>query len=291
MYKRNSVSIIIRTLNNKFLLQHRDNTEHIEYPDCWGLFGGWIECGESPEEALSREIKEEIHCSKSDNLGLSNVRMLFQEERADKGWMEFVFYGEVTSDTNQIILKEGQAIAEFSILEILSILKLAPHHKNYLEKYFLIENKCAFESLLINKKMNSIKNYLELTVLGNVKDYKALEKGDGYILPSLCNPTGVFHTKVDAKIIALLIFKKDEPRGFHYHLEKIEYMTILSGKLKCKFSLPESDEQMELMLEEGQQIKILPGCIHTYTAIDGDVYAIEYAPQRYKESDVIVIKS
>jgi hypothetical protein len=138
--------------------------------------------------------------------------------------------------------------------------------------------------------MNKVQSLIELYKLGDVKDYEALETGDGYILPSGKRPVGVMHTKEDAKVIALLVFAYKDPRGNHYHNRKVEYMTVLQGKLHCNFCLPDSPEDsLEIVLEPGQQVRILPGCFHTYTALDGDVYALEYAPQRYEESDVVLL--
>lgn len=43
-----------------YVMQLRDDIPHIWYPDHWGLFGGGIEPGESPEDALIREVYEEL---------------------------------------------------------------------------------------------------------------------------------------------------------------------------------------------------------------------------------------
>jgi len=136
----------------------------------------------------------------------------------------------------------------------------------------------------------SINDYIEVSQLESKKDYEALEIGEGFIVSSTEFPTGVIHTKAEANIIALLIFAHDVPRGDHYHHSKVEYMVVLRGKLKCSFFLPESPKETEdMILEAGQQVCILPGCAHTYTAIDGDVYALEYAPQKFKMADVITV--
>ena len=55
-----SAGAIIRAPDGRYLLQLRDDLPQIWYPDHWGLFGGGIDAGESPEDALRRELMEEI---------------------------------------------------------------------------------------------------------------------------------------------------------------------------------------------------------------------------------------
>jgi len=293
----NSVSIIIVTQTGDLLLQHRDNIDKIEYPDHWGFIGGWIEENETPEIAVTREIKEEIYLNNASYLKLKYLDFLYVCEREDRPWSEYVFYAELNNKESSVLINEGQAIGVFTIEQCLSVVKLAPHHKNHLRHLIAKKEQIhkigiKFDKLKIKNEgiMSKVKDYLELTKLGNVKDYQALEVGDGYMLSSENHPVGVIHTKEDAKIIALLVFAKDIPRGNHYHHDKIEYMTVLSGKLKCEFSLPDSPKDIyDIILEEGQQIRILPGCVHTYTALESDVYALEYAPHKYKGSDVVIL--
>jgi 8-oxo-dGTP diphosphatase len=45
---------------DRLFMQLRDNIPNILYPGYWGLFGGHIEAGETPEVALVRELQEEI---------------------------------------------------------------------------------------------------------------------------------------------------------------------------------------------------------------------------------------
>jgi mutator protein MutT len=55
-----AAAAILRDASGRYLLQHRDDLPHIWFPDTWGLFGGAIESGETPEAALRRELAEEI---------------------------------------------------------------------------------------------------------------------------------------------------------------------------------------------------------------------------------------
>jgi len=51
--------------NGKVLLGHRHPARRW-YPDCWDLIGGHIEAGESPDQAVRRECREEIAVEVSD---------------------------------------------------------------------------------------------------------------------------------------------------------------------------------------------------------------------------------
>tara|TARA_Y100000588_G_C14226602_1_gene913423 strand:- start:795 stop:1247 length:453 start_codon:yes stop_codon:yes gene_type:complete len=51
---------VITAENGRLLMQLRDDRQDIFFPGRWGLFGGAIEDGESPLEAIKREIWEEL---------------------------------------------------------------------------------------------------------------------------------------------------------------------------------------------------------------------------------------
>lgn len=51
---------ILLDARGRYLLQRRDDIPRIWYPGHWGFFGGAIEPGEGPSEALMRELREEI---------------------------------------------------------------------------------------------------------------------------------------------------------------------------------------------------------------------------------------
>jgi 8-oxo-dGTP diphosphatase len=54
------VALAMVEKEGQWLLQLRDDLDWIVAPGCWGLFGGHLEPGETPEQALRRELLEEI---------------------------------------------------------------------------------------------------------------------------------------------------------------------------------------------------------------------------------------
>ncbi|MDD3284412.1 MAG: NUDIX domain-containing protein [Patescibacteria group bacterium] len=54
-------SIIIRNIDNKIFIAKRSKNKEFS-PELWETVGGHIEENENPEQALKREIKEELNC-------------------------------------------------------------------------------------------------------------------------------------------------------------------------------------------------------------------------------------
>lgn len=55
-----AVAAIILVDDGSYLMQLRDDKPGIFYPDHWGFFGGAVESCEDPEQALRRELMEEL---------------------------------------------------------------------------------------------------------------------------------------------------------------------------------------------------------------------------------------
>lgn len=55
-----AAAALIVTPDGRYLMQHRDDKPGIFFPGFWGCFGGAIEPGENPEQAIRRELSEEL---------------------------------------------------------------------------------------------------------------------------------------------------------------------------------------------------------------------------------------
>jgi 8-oxo-dGTP pyrophosphatase MutT (NUDIX family) len=142
---------------DKMLLFHRDNNPAIRSPDCWHLVGGGIEEGETPEQGLKREVKEEV--------GYDLEKFEFVANRAgsmgEKVWVYATFVDK--EDEKKFVHGpgEGQGIGWFTIDEILK-LKLTPGMKILFGEYeklirWMMENrKVPTKEMLLNERKKQI---------------------------------------------------------------------------------------------------------------------------------------
>ncbi len=94
----------------KLLMQLRDPIPGIAYPGHWGLFGGHLEPGESPEAALRRELIEEI--------GYEAVQLDYFGNYGDDTIHRHIFTGPLTVTINRLSLQEGWDMALLSWEEL-----------------------------------------------------------------------------------------------------------------------------------------------------------------------------
>ena len=92
---RNAVACIL-TLNNEYVVQLRDDKPNIFFPSFWSLFGGEIEKNENPENALTREIYEEINLriKKGDRIAQLILEKVLTPEIRELGELAKTLRGE-----------------------------------------------------------------------------------------------------------------------------------------------------------------------------------------------------
>jgi 8-oxo-dGTP diphosphatase len=105
------VALAMLQRDGRWLIQLRDEIPTIVAPGCWGLFGGHLEPDETPEQALRRELLEEISWQPPD-LELVMVHPIHRRTA-------HVFRGELSVPLEQLQLLEGQDLDLVSPEELL----------------------------------------------------------------------------------------------------------------------------------------------------------------------------
>ena len=103
--KSRRVSIVIFYDKDKVLIQDRRKIS--KYGEEYGFFGGGIEEGETPEQALKREIKEELSIT-IDNFKLfKHYNTIIKEVDME---IEYFIYTSKIPDLNSLDVKEGKMV-------------------------------------------------------------------------------------------------------------------------------------------------------------------------------------
>lgn len=89
------------------LLFRRDNKPSIPFPDCLDILGGHVESGESPRDAIVREMREELWDLRTDE-PYKLARFDFFKVVHTCGAEHHIFYAEADFDLGQVKLLEGQ---------------------------------------------------------------------------------------------------------------------------------------------------------------------------------------
>lgn len=108
---RPEVALAMLHSGDRWLMQLRDDRPGIVAPGCWGLFGGHLEVGETPGQALRRELQEEIGWAPQ------GMRLWMRHHNARR--LAHVFRVELSVPVEQLRLMEGQEMALISTGELL----------------------------------------------------------------------------------------------------------------------------------------------------------------------------
>ncbi|MFH1183022.1 MAG: NUDIX domain-containing protein [Candidatus Moraniibacteriota bacterium] len=103
-------AIILENDKKEILLYLRDNKPTIPFPNHWDLFGGYVEKGETIEEALVREVKEEL------DYDLKEYKF-FKKYNCSEGDVhknvKYVYVGKIDKPIEEITLKVGENLKFF----------------------------------------------------------------------------------------------------------------------------------------------------------------------------------
>jgi 8-oxo-dGTP diphosphatase len=108
-------AIILENDKGEFLLYLRDNKPGIPFPNHWDLIGGHVEDGETPEEALVREFKEELGLDLKEYTFYKKYECLTGDAYEN---IKYIYSGKINLPIEKITLLEGVRPQYFSREEI-----------------------------------------------------------------------------------------------------------------------------------------------------------------------------
>jgi len=117
-FMKKIVAVILENNKGEILLYLRDNKPNIPFPRHWDLFGGHVEKGETPEEALIREVKEELDYDLKDYSFFKKYDCLEGDVHPN---IKYVYVGKVNKTITELTLQEGEKLQFFSKNEIHNI--------------------------------------------------------------------------------------------------------------------------------------------------------------------------
>ena len=125
--RRKGTSIIFVNDQQQVLLFLRDDKPTIPYPNMWDVPGGHVDAGETPEQCIVREMKEEM------DLTLEEFERFSVMEFADR--VEYTFWKRADLDIEKIDLREGQRLKWFTEFEAKNT-KLAYGFNEIIDDFF-----------------------------------------------------------------------------------------------------------------------------------------------------------
>jgi 8-oxo-dGTP pyrophosphatase MutT (NUDIX family) len=124
-----AVAAIVTDFEGRYLMQHRDSLPQIFYPDHWGCFGGAVDAGEEPFQALQRELAEELELDARAAQVRLFTRFDFDFSPLGKGKVFRIYYEVRVGRAQQsgLRLHEGKEMRWFGGGELLTLQRVTPY--------------------------------------------------------------------------------------------------------------------------------------------------------------------
>ena len=116
----NAVAALLLHEDGRYIMQLRDAKEEIFFPGHWGCFGGAVEPGEEPEQALLRELQEEIGVDVATVSRFTQIQFDWSPLGHGATYRRYFHAVVPDADFRRIVLGEGAAMRAFTVAELLN---------------------------------------------------------------------------------------------------------------------------------------------------------------------------
>ena len=107
--------VLLFDCNSRLVVYLRDDNPAIPFPNHWDLFGGHLEAGETPEQALVRVVREEVGV----DLKHWNFFRVYQCTRGDVyPNVKHIYWAQIDQSSAQLTLNEGQRLMSIGLNEL-----------------------------------------------------------------------------------------------------------------------------------------------------------------------------
>ena len=127
LHASDAVAAILVLEDGRYVLQLRDDIEGIFYPGHWGCFGGAVDRGEAPPQALRRELKEELEFDAGAYAEFTRFDFDFSRLGQNRVFRIYYEVPVAASAFSRLVLHEGAAVRAFTGAEILGEPRVTPY--------------------------------------------------------------------------------------------------------------------------------------------------------------------
>ncbi len=124
-----AVAALLVMPDGHYVMQLRDDIPHIFYPDHWGCFGGAVNAGEAPLQALYRELHEELEFEVTEAREFTRFDFDFSwlGKKQEKVYRIYFVVPVSDQEFSRFVLHEGAEFKAFTGAEILTQPLVTPY--------------------------------------------------------------------------------------------------------------------------------------------------------------------
>lgn len=122
-----AVAALIQLADGRYVMQLRDDIPNIWFPNHWGCFGGAVDLHETPEDALRRELREELEFEAPALTYFTGFDFDLQAVGAGRLYRRYYVVPMSVTEFDRIVLHEGADVQALSAQRLLNELRMTPY--------------------------------------------------------------------------------------------------------------------------------------------------------------------